>query len=83
MNQNLYDENHLVDFETKQKMKKLSKKMIKNKKYTAGSLIVTVFFGLTPVISRPNTLAVFSLDTIGSDEKTDPKKKNKKNKNFS
>jgi len=32
----------------------------------AGSLIVTVFFGLTPVISRPNALAVFSLDTIDS-----------------
>lgn len=39
---------------------------------TAGSLIVTVFFGLTPVISKPKALAVFSLDTTGSDENTDP-----------
>ncbi len=44
---------------------------------TCGSLIVTVFFGLTPVISRPKALAVFSFDTTGSVEKTDPiKKKN-------
>jgi hypothetical protein len=41
--------------------------------YTIGeSLIVTVFFGLTPVISRPNALAVFSFDAIGSYGNTEP-----------
>jgi hypothetical protein len=36
------------------------------RKSLTRSLIVTVFFGLTPVISRPYALALFSLDAIGS-----------------
>jgi len=35
---------------------------------TGGSLIVTVFFGLTPVISRPNALELFSFVITGSEE---------------
>lgn len=74
MNQNSYDVNHWFDFETKEKKnKKLNDEW--DKWNTAGSLIVTVFLALTPVISRPKTLAVFSFDTTGSDENTDPTRK--------
>ena len=34
--------------------------------FAAESLIVTVFLGLTGVISRPNALPVFSLEITGS-----------------
>jgi len=34
-------------------------------------LIVTVFFGLPPFTSRPYALAAFSLEPIGSEEKTE------------
>lgn len=69
-NRNLFDEVYRFDVSTK------ANRCVERKtifRFTvAGSLIVTVFFGLTPVISRPNALAVLSFEATGSDENAGP-----------